>query len=73
MDGKSYNWCEGNGAHAPAWVLHKREACSGFKRVAEDGASEEDGATTPTDLSIKKTVRWSTAIMATITDSESDG
>jgi hypothetical protein len=42
VDGKTYHWCEGNGAHKPKWVIHDPKTCNRLKKPKpKDSGSEE--------------------------------
>ncbi|CAB9524291.1 unknown protein [Seminavis robusta] len=69
VDGKVWNWCEGNGAHKPRWVTHKLSECRGTKNGSgESKASDKN----PKEKKEKEPVKWTAAMNATIEDKDSD-
>ncbi|CAB9525983.1 unknown protein [Seminavis robusta] len=72
VEGKTYHWCPGNGAHKPRWVTHLPEKCNGLK----NGSTEEKDAKTDskaTKKGEKEPVKWTTMMKATIEEEDIDG
>ena len=83
VNGKTYHWCTGNGAHKPMWVMHLPAECRGLKDdkkpKADDkkpkAAEPKESGGTLSGGGNGTGVRW-TAAMAELaklnTDSDSD-
>jgi hypothetical protein len=63
VEGKTFHWCEGNGAHEPKWVIHEPSKCSGLKDASSGTEKTPPSSESNTE---KRKVGWSTTMLATL-------